>query len=228
MKNEMEIVKFGQMVETKLEQLKAEIERIENYNPTEEQVLQHCQIVNEIAPVLKKSLQALCLIFAMDIGANENNINIFLDNCPAFDKTTIARMVLVGQGQIDEGLMFLHADVFKYVAKEAVPVQRQLLNNGVKMVAGDTFYNIPLNEMTRGEIRQAFSKNGLRTDAQQKSYLLQNTFDICTKQTVCEGPYRLIKSGGRVLVSFTKDFEMSRPQVKKLLNIMDELACPKN
>lgn len=181
--------------------------------------------VNEtLAPSLM-NIGKITQMITADVEADRNNMHLYLDNCPMLDNVMMARMLLMGKGVIRQELMFVSVGIFKTLAKYPVTIQEKLLNEGIDMVDGDTFFRMPLQEMKPKDIKQAFSAEGVRTPAQQKAYLAEKAFrNDYSNEMPCEGSLRIIVKNSKAYAEINKHVILSESQLKKLLK---DMSCAK-
>jgi hypothetical protein len=83
------------------------------------------------------------------------------------------RLEKFGRGQIDSRLVFSSDSITKRLAVLPPSSQKAVLDKGVEILDADetTVRNIPVFELSREQMLQAFTSSGMRSIAQQRTFL---------------------------------------------------------
>jgi hypothetical protein len=88
---------------------------------------------------------------------------------------TLTRMELIGRGSVDERLALQHYSAANRLLALPISDQKAMLDDGVEvMESNGDVRRIPVDQLSSKQVAQVFNGSGLRTLAQQRTWLTEH------------------------------------------------------
>lgn len=185
--------------------------------------LQPGDSIEAFVSLVKKScadLQEAAEMLSRLTANDETVLDRIVDAEPSIPRAFLTRLLRVGERSLCPELLLNNCWAYRQIAGLPYQQQKQVLaKRAVDLVVGDgdgDVLRVPLTELTRQQLAQVFTKDGLRSRDDQRAWLRRRPTPRASAPTIAEPSYCVKKD--RLIVNHPTEFTR-----KDLLRIMEQM-----
>ena len=162
-----------------------------------------------------KKINEACRLYVQAIDANPAAKDQFMKEFPQIPEQAWNRFESVGRGLLYPELVYTSGALYSRISRFPVSQQKAISDNGVEVLCagGDSFIT-KIENLTPEQVQQVFTKDGIRTLAQQKAYIESKKLKETVKTTTFQRGY--VVQGKKVII--TEPLELTAKDLARLLS----------
>jgi hypothetical protein len=165
-------------------------------------------------------LQTAAEMLTRLVANDDTVVDRIVDEEPSIPRAFLTRLLRVGERSLCPELLLNNCWAYRQIAALPYQQQKQVLSKrAVDLVVGEAegdVLRVPLTELTRQQLGQVFTKDGLRSRDEQRAWLRRRPTSRASIPAVPEQPYCVKKD--RLIVNVPTEFTR-----KDLLRIMEQM-----